>query len=101
MKQRGEINLLLFALVGGGTALFLFLIMFITTQKAAQPNPRANLRIPVPSVPEIILPSPHYIPSPIIEPASPAATPKNTQVPRPSAPAIELEQSPIATPSNL
>lgn len=48
---QGSTGLLVVALIGllvaGGT----FLATFITTQKAKTPNPRVNLRIPVPSIP--------------------------------------------------
>lgn len=74
-------NTLLYYTLGGGmVALVLFLTSFILTSRAKTPDPRSNLRIPVPPVPEYQLPSPNpeiiiIEPLPATETAQPTIEP--------------------------
>jgi len=82
-------GLVMFAVVGGVIAVAVFLITFITTQKAAGPNQRNTLKIPVPSVPELPSATPRLIHSLLASP-----TPIPTSVP------IEASQSPTLQPAS-
>lgn len=46
-------SVIMFILAGLTIAGVLFLITFITSQRASAPHPELNLKIPVPSVPEL------------------------------------------------
>ena len=85
--QNGSVMFILFAFVGLFIAGGLFLIAFITSQKAASPHPKANLRLIAPSIPprpsaiDIVVPIPTVHPTPKINtipetsPAIPSPSP--------------------------
>jgi hypothetical protein len=71
--------LIFFALIGAIVASAFFAMVFITSSKAHTPDPRANLKIPIPSVPTIPSATPHLRATPV-----PTSTPRPTPLPSPS-----------------
>ncbi len=90
-KQSGFVGLAVFAGIGLGVALLAFLATFITSQKAAIPNSKANLKIPVPVMPSPKFPSPkNSLTQPVILPIeiaspTPIGTPTASPTTLPSA----------------